>query len=316
MLPHPFTEMDHAETFVMLCAKYGVEPIIQLANEPGAGCEWSGPVPSDWFEVFCGWWCNAARLVIERGATAGFPDGPGYDSNPFDGIEGSWPWWEAGKCIYLGHFYGKNRPPNYPYDDVARWGTPLTEAEHRTALGVFYDAPGWRDDLVEINKQRRLWADAWLTALDDDTCWRGWEQVAAWSEITFGKRVRMALTEGGWTPGTQAGGGPNTDIRYPKLTPDVVAAYTMQALAEDTPLEFQAFWLLADSQMGGAGSWDGDAWVTGSYLPFGYGVNQPIIQALQGSGPIPIPPPLKGEATGEVDAALAHISRAKEVLRG
>ena len=87
-------------------------------------------------------------------------------------------------------------------------------------------APGWRVPLEMINEQRRAWANPNKSALEDDVCWRGWELVEHWSRETFGETVRMALTEGGWTPGALAG----NDIRYPKPTPDVVARLTMEAL--------------------------------------------------------------------------------------
>ncbi len=309
-LPNPYPHMIAVEKFVKLLGEYNVEPIIQLANEPKDSREWvGGEVPDDWWEQFIEWWVGGAQIVIERGGVAGFPDGPCFEDNPFPLTPAEW--WLKGKAIFLAHNYGLSRPPSYPRDDVSRLGVPLTEAEHREALGVFYNLPGWHDDLAAINAQRTAWANPDASPLTDDTCWRGWEKVAYWMQQTLGQTCRMALTEGGWTPGAQAGSHPRIDIRYPKAIPETVAKWTLEALAApDCPFEFQTFWLLADSLMGGAGGWDGDAWVTGTYLGQGYEVELPVVRALQGE----TPPPLN-ELRETIGRARATIETAADRLR-
>lgn len=304
-LPRPFPHMTHVERFVAICEHHNMEAIVQAGNEPSDSREWKdGDVPRDWLAQFAAWWCNAASIIVQRGGIAGFPDGPCYAEDPFPYITGTWPWWEAGRCIYLGHFYGLNRPPDYPYNAVARQGKQLTAAEHRAALGSFYDLPGWREDLAAINAQRAAWANPHVTALEDSTCWRGWEPVAAWMQGHFGKTLRMALSEGGWTPGAQAG----DDIRWPKPTPDAVATWTLSALEEDVPLEFQCFWLLADALMGGAGAWEQDAWVSGWASAQGYGLEKPVVQALQKAARDPV-----AVIRDELVDVLAKLRRALEI---
>ncbi len=277
-LPRHFTEMAHTRTFIQQCEPYGAPPIVQLWNEPGDGREWSTDMPQHWLEVFVDRWCAAAQFVCDEGGIAGFPDGPCYPVDPFPLIESTWDLWEAQKCAYLGHFYGLNRPHDWPRDDVARFGTPLTQAEYDAALPKF---PEWKEWPIEaMNAARRDLANPDLSPLDDDTCWRGWERVASWMEIHFDRLMPLALTEGGWTPGAVAGGGPNTDIRYFKPDGEVVAANTLHTLnVADTPMFAQCPWLLGDRLMGASGAWEQDAWV-GEWAQDIYGLEKPVVRAL------------------------------------
>jgi hypothetical protein len=120
----------------------------------------------------------------------------------------------------------------------------------------------------------------------------------------------MAMTEGGWTPGAQAGGGDRIDIRYPKATPDTVAAWTLEAFNTQSPLEFMTPWLLASNLMRGEG-WEGDCWVTGTYHPQGYDTELPVVRALQG---VPPPPPPPKTVREHVLDAKTEIGQALEAL--
>jgi len=285
-LPRRFTHMTHVETAVRQAEPYGVKLIFQWPNEPGDGREWVKDVPDDWFWIFLDRWQGFARIVIERGGIAGFPDGPCYDEDPFPHMTSMWQEWEAGNCIYLGHFYGLNRPPDYPYDAIQREGLQWTEDDLKEALGPWYDDPGYNDVPLELmNRKRREQMDPCLTAIDDDTCWRGFEKVEYWMLLNFGKVLPMALTEGGWTPGARAGGGPNSELRYPKPTPDTVAKYTSQMFSEHTPMLFQCPWLLADGDMaGGDQGWPYDAWHGWTFPETGTPDCprcKPVIRALQ-----------------------------------
>jgi len=127
--PNHFTEMVAVEQLVSLYGKYGKQPIIQFANEPFDDREWRNrDVPPYWeaWGIIRDRWLEACRIITERGAIAGFPDGPGYSDNPFLIIGDENLHWQEGRAIYCGHHYGKGRPVDYPRDDVYRFGTPLT----------------------------------------------------------------------------------------------------------------------------------------------------------------------------------------------
>jgi hypothetical protein len=117
------------------------------------------------------------------------------------------------------------------------------------------------------------------TAFDDDTCFRGYEKVVAWSQETFGFVVPMAMTEGGWVPRDRAGSGNQVDIRWPMTTPRKVAELTLQMFEADTPMFALTPWLLACADMGGSG-WEYDAWVGWAYGDK-YGREKPVVEALR-----------------------------------
>lgn len=306
-LPRHFEQFAHVETLVAQCEPYGVVPIVQWPNEPGDGWEWVNDIPDDWFPRFTRRWMEFAGLVTERGAIAGFPDGPCYDDDPFPWIEATWPLWEEGRCIYLGHHYALNRPLDYPYDPIQRQGLQWTEEHLREALGPWYDDPGYNDVPLEVmNKARRVGKDPYLTAVDDPTCWRGWEQVDQWMLEHFGKVLAMALTEGGQTPGARAGGGATAEVRYPKPTPENVADFTVQMFDEESPLLFQTPWLLADGDMaGGDQGWPYDAWSTWAFEE--YGRLKPVVRALQGTVDVPLAAEKVKAAQGKLGEAVVWL---------
>jgi hypothetical protein len=156
----------------------------------------------------------------------------------------------------------------------------LTEEAYRRLLDDYADDRQWWEEPTELINQRRTdLQSAGLTAIHDDTCWRGWEKIAHWSLQTFGYVVPMAMTEGGWVPRDRPGTGPNTDIRMPHTTPRVVAKKTLQMYDAPSPFFAICPWLLADQDMGGSG-WPFDAWHGWAYTEK-YGRKKPVIQALQ-----------------------------------
>ena len=292
--PNPWTEMAATEQLVALYGRYNAPCIIQFANEPGDGREWKGgdvpPADQAWI-IIRDRWRTMANLTTERGAVAGFPDGPCYSRNPFDIIGDDNLHWQEGRAVYLGHHYGKGRPITYPQDDVSRYGTPLAMDQYQAALDDFADDPAWMEGehvLGLMNQQRAAWADPDKTPLEDDTCWRGWEKVLHWSRLTFGFEVQIAMTEGGWTPRDRAGSNP-VDIRWPYTTPRMVAQKTLQMYDWDSPLFAICPWLLASEDMGGSG-WPFDAWVGWAFSDK-YGSQKPVIKLLQDNPPIPPEPP-------------------------
>ena len=285
LLPGPFTNMDAVERTVDIYGRYGLKPPWILYNEPFDEREWAnGKVPDyeEAWQIIAERWTQGAHIIAGLGGLVGFPDGPGYEENPFERLKGAdgGSLFEEGHAFYAGHHYGKNRPRDYPYDAVTRYGAQLTERAYRRLLDDFADMNSWREEsLSEINTRRRELRSQTLTALDDDVCWRGWEQIAQWSLESFGFVVPMAMTEGGWVPRDRPGSGHNTDIRMPLTTPNMVAKRTLQMY--DTPSPFFAIcpWLLADRDLGGAG-WPFDAWHGWAYSNL-YGVKKPVITALQ-----------------------------------
>jgi len=280
-----FTGADVARKLVPLYAPFGLRPFFQIYNEPGDDREVVNPLPKPWWPHFIARWNDAANQVINAGALPGFPDGPGYDFqelHPFRDTPSGY--WLDGWAWYSVHNYGKGRPLNYPYDDVSRLGTQLTEAEYRAALDDYADDPQWRDIPLEaINEARRRQADPFRTTLDDDVCWNAWQKVDHYAKEVLGHGVPMAMTEGGWQPRDRAGSGPDSDLRWPMTTPRKVADLTVAMFQSDAPLFAQCPWLLACGDMGGSG-WEYDSWVTWAYADK-YGREKPVIQALQQTPP-------------------------------
>jgi len=307
--PDHWNETVAVEKLVAVYSKYNAPLIVQFANEPFDDREWRIDLPprDEAWAIVADRWNEAARLITERGAYAGFPDGPSYGENPFDIIKDDDYLWADGDAVYLGHFYGKGRPENYPYDDVSRYGTQLTMEEYMEQLDDFAIDPGWNEGqyvLDLMNAQREDWADPTLTPIRDDVCWRGWEKVLYRSRATFGYDVQIAMTEGGWVPRDRAGSNP-VDIRWPYTTPKMVGKKTLEMYNSGSPLFAICPWLLACEDMGGSG-WPYDSWVGWAYSEM-YGSEKPVVQMLQDN------PPQK-DAISVLDSAVADITEAMSLL--
>jgi hypothetical protein len=290
--PRPFTEHETVLWTLDVYAKYGLKPFWILRNEPLDEREWEGSeVPPNAWDIIMQVWAGGANFIASEGGYVGFPDGPGYSSNPFTRLKDYDCQWifDEGKGFYTGHHYGKNRPRDYPYDAVTRHGAQLTEEAYRRLLDDYADDRSWWEEPIELlNSRRKKLKSPNLTALEDDVCWRGWELIAHWSLEAFGYVVPMAMTEGGWVPRDRPGSGPNTDIRMPHTTPKMVAKKTLQMF--DIPSPFFAIcpWLLADQDMGGSG-WPFDAWHGWAYSDK-YGRKKPVITTLQKVPPKEVQP--------------------------
>lgn len=281
--PLPFTEHETFRWTVDLYGDYGLKPFWIVRNEPFDDREWTrGSPPENAWDIIMEVWAQAAQFIASSGGYIGFPDGPGYSVNPFESIKAYDCQWifDQGLGFYTGHHYGKNRPRDYPYDAVTRYGAQLTEEAYDRLLDDYADDRRWREEPLDLLNQRRSELQSpTRTSIEDDTCWRGWEKIAHWSLETFGYVVPMAMTEGGWVPRDRPGTGPDTDIRMPHTTPNMVAKKTVQMY--DTPSPFFAVcsWLLADEDMGGSG-WPFDAWHGWAYRDK-YGTKKPVITTLQ-----------------------------------
>lgn len=308
LFPRPFMNMECVSRAVELFRSYDsnaegldeadiFKPIWLYANEPFDDREYEEdwldrhPMPDandpNDFEWVMGKCQERASRVIENGGIAGFPDGPCYPQNPFEHLDKSQ--WKAEKCVYAAHNYGKNRPRDYPYDSVTQAGTPLTEQEYRAALDDFWNVPDFRDCPLEVINVRRMeLKQPGLTAIQDDTCWRGWEKTLWYAEQAGFSVPPLILTEGGWCPRDRAGTGPNTDIRWPNTTPKMVGKKTLEMFGSG-PFFAQCPWLLADDAMvpGGYVGWPYDAWVGWAYSDTidqdtgkPYGPEKPVIDML------------------------------------
>lgn len=285
-LPDPFPHAGEVAELSTLYARYGVPLFIQYLNEPLDSREWkNGVVPPDAWDVWATRWREAAKQIADRGAMAVLPDGPCFPQSPFPAcMQGIEYLFEGGWVAYGGHYYGLNRPLDYPYDDASRYGTQLSGAEYFAELDDFADDPVWWDPPLDVlNAERTRLADPDKTALDDDTCWRGWEKVEYWMDLDLGFRIPHLMTEGGWTPRARAGSSDDVELRYTLPTPRVVAERTLAMYQADSPLLAICPWLLANQWLGGAG-WYDDEWAGGAYSDL-YGFEKPVITRLRANPP-------------------------------
>ncbi len=284
--PRHFENMATVERTVDVYGRYGLRPFWILYNEPFDEREWVHGVPNyeDAWAIIADRWMSGASILARLGAYVGFPDGPCFSDNPFERtLDARW-LWDEGWAFYTGHHYGKGRPLDYPYDVVSQTGKQLSEEAYREALDDYADDPAWSDvPLDAMNQARAALASPGKTAIEDDTCWRGWEKVAYWSQQTLGYIVPMAMTEGGWVPRDRAGSGTDSDIRWPQTTPRMVAQKTLAMFEADSPFFAICPWLLADEDMGGGG-WPFDAWHGWAYDDL-YGRQKPVIKTLQENPP-------------------------------
>uniref|UniRef100_A0A6M3IGS5 Glycoside hydrolase n=2 Tax=viral metagenome TaxID=1070528 RepID=A0A6M3IGS5_9ZZZZ len=314
-LPYPYPNIKFVEKLVPIYAEYGLRPLVIPWNEPGDDREWAGgEVPPDWKERFLPLWIDAAKQITNAGANVAFPD-------PLS----EWQWWferfpadimqmfRDGRAVVAAHLYGKNRPVNYPYDDVSQNGTPLTEAEWRAALGNFWDVPGYREVTLEyMNQQRRELAWLGKTFHDDATCFGAWRNIYYAAEQAWGFRPVMCMTEGGWTPKDIPGSGPNNDYRWPVTTPAAIRDHTRQVLETQSEHGMFAltFWICY--------GWSYDGWYRNPLAGIHYDCfeyprcyEQPVIHSLEDAPILPGPTPgenLWGEVRAEFEALRALIA--------
>ena len=103
---HGFTEMKATEQLVALYSRYGAPCIIQvgmsrLTRREAANSKWPPKDRDVAWNILADRWNEAARLIVERGAIAGFPDGPCYDRNPFAELGDPNGYWQmAARCTW------------------------------------------------------------------------------------------------------------------------------------------------------------------------------------------------------------------------
>jgi hypothetical protein len=345
LLPRSFTNAATVQEAAEIYARYGIKPVWQCRNEPFDPRSYipgyKVPRPNEeGMEFVCNIIMNDMRQVADAGGIAGFPDGPTYPLSPFDYMDGVSDLWYNGLAHYTMHNYGKNRPRNFPYDDVNRYGVQLTMEEYRRQCDdmLYYrlDSNGHNDwyggqaQLDRINAQRRAWANPEANVIDDDTCFLGWLKVAYWSKIKYGFVVPMSMTEGGWEPKDMAGsGGASTDIRYVPTTCKEVGKKThgiyqdqmygvpdeelesLGLVGLESPFYALCPWLLASADMGASG-WPDSCWrgyafedVIDQDTGEPYGREKPVIHYLEENPPGPSPPI-------DIDAAIKSFENAEK----
>lgn len=322
-LPRSFVNYETVARTAAIHKEYGLVPFWQPYNEPMDSREWiDETVPPDWWSTFLACWKQAANLIIDNGGYVGFPDGPGYDfdeAHPFrDTMDVRWIW-DRGYGFYSGHYYSKNRPRAYPYDDVNRFGLQLTAEQWEAELGRWWGDPNWMDPpLEDMNAQRIAWADEGATILTDDTCWRAWEKIDHYAEQTLGYKVPQAMTEGGRVPRDRPGSYPNIDIRYTLSTPEMVAIDTLgQYEDNEAPMFAQCPWLLAGADMGGDSTWEDNAWVSYCWQEIYGSREKPVVQLLKSVAPggnVPMLPELLEEVDGHLGQAGDRLVQALGTL--
>jgi hypothetical protein len=313
-LPRYFMNMSTVNRMANIASRFNAPAMFKLWNEPRDDREWiSGTAPDDWWEIFIDRWNAAAPLVLENGGYPGFPDGPEFNfttEHPFRDTAAYL--WEDDLAWFGCHPYGKGRPLNYPYDDVSQEGTLTTQEEVDEALDDYAGDPAWDSPpWTWMNTQRQQWKHPGKTILDDATCWWSWKRVDHYARETFGKGVPMAVVEGGFVPRDRPGTGLNTDYRWARTTPNMVAEKTLAMFQEDTPLMAICPWLLADEDLG-HGGWPFDAWHGWAYYDK-YGSRKPVIQTLIDNPPATLPggcePP-----TEEIRKGRARLQMALDAL--
>lgn len=315
------------ETVVPAIAKIGRRfglkriPMIPF-NEPNDDREYAGEPGDDWKEVVYPNIMDAMWRIWNLGGSPGFPDPLGEWSWFFEKMraDGSWKMFRDGHWWFAGHFYCKNRPLDYPMDQVSRYGTPLTEDEHRAALGDFYELWKYDPPLDLINEQRQLWANPETDWRDDATCHGGWRNVrdAAWR--LWGCNISVANTEGGPTPKSPAGDGliHPIDNRFPHHTPDMVAKLVIDIERHQAEhgLWANCNWLYQSDE------WGYDSWVTGAYRGVDmqkYWLEMPAVYAYRNNafaGPPPPPyPPAEPPVPPAQEQVHHHVSEIADAAR-
>ena len=138
--------------------QYGLKPFWIVRNEPFDDREWvNEKIPPNGWEIVMKTWAQGAQFIADNGGYVGFPDGPCYPLNPFESMKAYGLQWifDEGKGYYTGHHYGKNRPRDYPYDPVTRYGAQLTEEAYRRLLDDYADDRTWWEEPMDLINQRR-----------------------------------------------------------------------------------------------------------------------------------------------------------------
>ncbi len=317
-------EIAALEALVSIGVRY-----FEFNNEPDSGFEWRTPMPSDETEAQRIVARNAIRdmeTILNKGGLPAIPAvSPGKKWDLLGAIiaeggrdlipEGVW--WAI-------HNYDFNHPVDYPYDAVNQEGVPLTREEYDALAPDGWNGPHWGARSLEfVNEHRRTGVNPGDTAVDDPTCFRGYEYFAHLCQQHLGYYIPILSTENGPVVGE------DNDPRYPTTTPEIHRDKVVEIcrIMMGTSEQFDpapdyyfctAFWILGNSVLGSLSSqWEPQAWFSdrwpGGKLPAVDALRALPKKAWQPQGETPEPPAAEGSRVyGQVRGGAGK----RVVLRG
>ncbi len=303
------TPYEHLEALVRQAVPLGVH-YFELYNEPNVSGEAGGWRAGESIspERLADNWLLAAEAVVRAGGLPGTPalaPGGNYEDTAFLGaflrrivargqkeiLTKSW--------IAL-HNYFLNHPLDYPEEPVNLQSVPLSAQE--IAQRGLSEAEVRSINAARANSRRPRSQGGYYrgsTIQQDSNAFRKFEAYEAIVRQEVGFTMPILSTEGGAIPGTQE------DPRYPRVTDDDVARWTVGAfryMLKEAPAYYFVFtpWLLANLAGGGSDyNWENATWFKGFA-----GEEMPVVEAVRElaltSGPrvlgSPQPQPERGPA--------------------
>ena len=277
-------EIEALEALVAIGVRY-----FEFNNEPDSGFEWRTQMPPDENVAMRVVARNAIRdmeTILQRGAFPAIPAvSPGKKWDLMAAIIaeggrdllGEGVWWAI-------HNYDFNHPVNYPYDPVNQEGVLLTEEEYQRLGTAAWEGPHWGHRTLEfVNLHRQQGKNPGHTAVDDPTCWNGYEYFAHLSLQHLGYHIPILSTENGPVVGE------DNDPRYPTTTPEIhrdkvvdmcrIMMGTHETYSQAPDYYFcTAFWILGNRVLGSrSGRWEPQAWVSNRWP----GERLPVVDALR-----------------------------------
>lgn len=276
-------EIAALEAFVHVGVRY-----FEFNNEPDSGFEWADSMPADETEAQRIVARNAIRdmeTILSKGGLPGIPAvSPGKKWDLLGAIVA-----EGGKDLlaegvwWALHNYDFNHPVAYPSDPVNQQGVLLTEEAYHALGPSAWQGPHWGERTLEfVNQHRKNGANPGATAVDDPSCWRGYEYFAHLALQHLGYHIPLLSTENGPLVGQ------DDDPRYPTITPELHRDIIIEQCrimmgtsrqAEQAPDYYfcTAYWILGSSVLGASGPWEEHAW----FSPHWDGGKLPVVDALR-----------------------------------
>ena len=224
--PNPGTlgerELQAVSDFVTAGVRY-----IEFNNEPDLGVEWQGgEVPPDAEATVARTAITDIEAVLRRGGYPGIP-----------ALRPGGRWDLVGEICRLGrrdlfsqpvwqaiHNYSANHPLDYPYDRANQEGAPCSRELFDKLAIEKWDGDAWEGwSLERLNQFRIERSNPGATAVDDPTCWRGYERYDALIRRQIGRSLPILATENGFVVGERQ------DKRYPATTPQLHGVQTLEA---------------------------------------------------------------------------------------
>lgn len=250
-------------------------------NEPDVPAEWQHErLPPDWMSIVADQFIHDADRVLALGGLPGLPAlSVGSKANLIELVvrKGRADIFARGAWIAV-HNYTLNHPPEYPDDPVHQEEAPLTRQEYER-----YGEWAWDGQPRQlINIWRRQGKRPGSTIEGDSDCWRCFELADLMAREALGYSVPVIGTEGGAVIGWR------DDRRYPRVTPEIHKAWTVQInqfMHTRAPAYFftTCHWLLANFRLGHhVMGWESQAWFSDWWeSAFGIRDHLPAVDALR-----------------------------------